>query len=72
MNGLNQSTPLKWVMTENYDPETVAKLTSETELPSGIIKILLNRNIVTADDIRKFLNPQISDLVDPFELIGMK
>lgn len=72
MHGLYQSTPLKWVMAENYDLELVAKLSAETELPASIIKILLNRDLNDADQIRHFLDPKLSDLLDPFLLVGMK
>ncbi|KAA3634525.1 MAG: single-stranded-DNA-specific exonuclease RecJ [Calditrichaeota bacterium] len=68
-----QKTPnLKWVLAEELDSDHVAKLAHETNLPINIIKILCNRNIADAESVDRFLNPNMTDLIDPFELIGMQ
>jgi single-stranded-DNA-specific exonuclease len=66
------STTLKWVVAERPDPALVSKLASETNLPPNVTSILVSRKIDTAEDIKRFLNPQISDLKDPFTLSGME
>jgi single-stranded-DNA-specific exonuclease len=57
------------------DPEPDSKLVSELAgsvgIPENIIKILSNRGIGTPDTVKRFLNPQIADLQDPFKLYGM-
>ena len=72
MSWIQKSTQLKWVLSDKIDLEKIELLVKETGLPINIIKILCNRNISEAETIQKFLNPDINDLKDPFELTGMK
>ncbi len=65
-------TPLKWVLADQPDPALVTSLVSETSLSPNVVKILFNRNLNTPEAITRFLNPQLSNLTDPFELSGVK
>ncbi|MEA2031036.1 MAG: single-stranded-DNA-specific exonuclease RecJ [candidate division Zixibacteria bacterium] len=64
--------PLKWVVAEDCDSQLVNDLSSATNLTPSIVKILIRRNVNTPEAIHQFLNPKLSDLADPFSLIGMK
>lgn len=68
----HRSVLLKWVVAEEPDQQFVHDLALATELPVNVLKILINRNIDTPESVDKFLNPKISDLEDPFSMIGME
>lgn len=72
MDVTSRSTQLKWVLADNVDTETAMSLAAETQLPINIIKILYNRGIDTTEAINGFLDPKLSDLIDPFQLTGMQ
>ncbi|UCD63722.1 MAG: single-stranded-DNA-specific exonuclease RecJ [Candidatus Zixiibacteriota bacterium] len=71
MSWAQKSASVRWVPARETDPELVQRLTSETDIPANVIKVLVNRNIDTAGAIQQFLNPRLSDLRDPFDLDGM-
>ena len=66
-----RTAPAKWVLPEKPDPTQVTDLAAATNLPAAAIRILINRGIATPQKIDKFLNPRLSDLRDPFEMLGM-
>ncbi|MFH1372716.1 MAG: single-stranded-DNA-specific exonuclease RecJ [bacterium] len=71
--GPSQGLPhLKWVVAPDPEHDLVARLMSETDLPDKVVKILINRSLTTAADIDAFLNPKLSDLINPFEMTGMR
>ncbi len=72
MSWLKKSTQLKWVLAEAVETEKLVSLAKETNLPMSVVKILCNRNLDDTESIQKFLHPDLNDLIDPFELIGMK
>ncbi|HEX2896842.1 MAG TPA: single-stranded-DNA-specific exonuclease RecJ, partial [candidate division Zixibacteria bacterium] len=61
----------KWEVDPEPELELVNNLAGELEIPANIIKILVNRNTRTPESIKRFLDPQLSDLQDPFRLYGM-
>jgi single-stranded-DNA-specific exonuclease len=63
---------LKWVFAEAPDAEIVRTLTDQTQLPAEIVRILINRSLTNREQIDRFVNPDLSDLFDPFALIGVK
>ena len=67
-----RATPLKWVVAPEPAPTLVTQLVADSNLPTNIVKILINRNLDTPEEISDFLNPQLSHLIDPFQLLGMK
>ncbi|MCH9023792.1 MAG: single-stranded-DNA-specific exonuclease RecJ [candidate division Zixibacteria bacterium] len=60
-----------WDVVPVPDSSTVRDLSEALELPPAIVKILLNRGFDSPEAVEKFLNPQLSDLQDPFLLHGM-
>ncbi len=72
MHWVHKPAQLKWVVAAKTDPEQVGYLSAETDLPENVIKILINRHIDTPETIDRFLNPKLTDLKDPFELLGMR
>jgi single-stranded-DNA-specific exonuclease len=60
-----------WDVVPEPDSSPIKDLADALELPPAIVKILCNRGFDTPEAVRKFLNPQLSDLQDPFLLHGM-
>ena len=60
-----------WDVVPVPDSSTVRDMSEALELPPAIVKILLNRGFDSPETVEKFLNPQLSDLQDPFLLHGM-
>jgi len=60
-----------WDVVPLPDSSTVRDMSEALELPPAIVKILLNRGFDSPEAVEKFLNPQLSDLHDPFLLHGM-
>ena len=60
----------KWV-TAPADESLVEKLSAETGMEKSIMRILVSRNIDTAEKINSFLNPDINKLYSPFLLKDM-
>lgn len=71
MSWSHRSKQLQWVLAEEPDHNMIDELSEATSLRPNIIKILINRGMDTPEKIDKFLNPQMSDLHDPFQLEGM-
>ncbi|MEA1980429.1 MAG: single-stranded-DNA-specific exonuclease RecJ [candidate division Zixibacteria bacterium] len=67
-----KTTSHKWVLTPNPDYQLVTSLANETSLPPQIIKVLINRGLDDPQKINTFLNPEISDLKDPYDMLGMR
>lgn len=63
---------LRWVVAPEAEHATVSDLCTKCGLPSEIIRILLNRNLLTADLINAFVSPRLEDLKDPFCMKGME
>ncbi len=62
---------LKWVFAETPDADIVRTLTDQTDLPPEIVRILINRQLVSHEQIKRFVDPDLSDLFDPFTLDGI-
>lgn len=52
-------------------PDLQAELTRALNIHPVVAQILVNRGVVTRDEAAFFLSPKISDLFDPFLLLGM-
>jgi single-stranded-DNA-specific exonuclease len=72
MNLAHKTAPPRWELAESPDHELVERLADETSLQSNIVKILLNRGLDTPETIQRFLHPELTDLKDPFEMVGME
>ncbi len=63
---------LKWVFADSPDPDLVRALTDRTGFPPEIVRILINRGLTSEQEIKNFVKPELNDLLDPFELHGVK
>lgn len=63
---------LEWVVASEPDYRMVEDIAKEMGLPSIIVKILVNRGLDTADEIQSFIDPQMEDLADPFDMPDME
>lgn len=62
---------LEWVVSPEPDYKLVDEISQSLNLPSIIVKILVNRGVDTVDEIQSFIEPKMADLSDPFELPDM-
>ncbi|MEW6067329.1 MAG: single-stranded-DNA-specific exonuclease RecJ [Nitrospirota bacterium] len=61
----------RWFVNKT-NPEYIKYLSKNTSISPVLAQILINRGIKTPEDISSFLNPNISQLSDPFDIEGMK
>ena len=61
----------QWVFPEKTNPEAVRNLKDQFNLHTLIAQILIQRQIEQADQIRRFFNPSLDDLYDPFLIPDM-
>ena len=57
--------------TEQFNKETISKISSKFQMPTEIIELLFSRGIDNEDKINKFLNPSFNDFTDPYLLKNM-
>jgi single-stranded-DNA-specific exonuclease len=62
--------PARWVLPE-VDPDVVAEIASACTLPLPVAAMLARRGIASAEEARHFLHPSLSQLYDPFLMLGM-
>jgi len=65
------SAPQRWVLAEAH-PEQSAVLAAEARLPAVLAELLVARGVTTAGEAFAFLNPEVSQLHDPFRMRGMQ
>jgi len=53
------------------DPSAVARLCSGLSVTNVVAGLLVNRGYEQVDDAQTFLNPRLSQLIDPFQIKGM-
>ena len=61
----------RWVIA-TPDPAATKTLAHELQISEPITRVLINRGIHDIESTRKFLNPQLRQLGDPFALSGME
>ena len=61
-----------WKQREAADASSVERLMSELNAPEVIANILCQRGIDTPEKVKRFYNPRITDLHDPFLMRGME
>lgn len=61
----------KWLVNRT-NPEYIRYISKSLSISPVLAQILINRGVKTPQEIYDFLNPSISNLSDPFELIGLK
>ena len=60
----------RWIVADPH-PEEAESLAKEARLPLVLTELLIARGITQADEAFAFLNPDISQLHDPFLMLGM-
>ena len=61
----------RWVVKPQGNPEAVAKLAAVLRISPVLANLLVQRGIDTLEKAKKFFNPQLSDLHDPFLMKDM-
>jgi len=61
----------QWLVNKT-NTEYIEYLSRTASISPVMAQVLINRGIKTPQNIYDFLNPRISDLSDPFELIGLR
>lgn len=61
----------RWVVKPQGNPETVAAMAAATGISPVLANLLVQRGIDTLEKAKKFFNPQLSDLHDPFLMKDM-
>jgi len=61
----------QWVLAVDPPSDLIDSIVAAVDLPKSVIKILINRKIDSAEKVRKFIDPQLKDLSDPFVLKDM-
>ena len=61
----------RWVY-RDYDPQVAARLETEVRLPRLIAVLLAQRKITEPEQAAQFLSPDLSQLHDPFRMLGMR
>ena len=61
----------RWLVNRT-NPEYIQYVSRTASVSSVLAQILINRGFKSSDEISSFLNPDISQLSDPFDIQGMK
>ena len=61
----------KWLESSKNKPEEVDRLCRDWGTTPHVAEILLRRGYKTYEEIKSFLNPELTDLHDPYELRNM-
>ena len=61
----------RWVVNPQGNPEAVAAMAAATGISPVLANLLVQRGIDTLEKAKKFFNPQLSDLHDPFLMKDM-
>ncbi len=69
---LKNRVKMQWVVAPEPDFRLVDDIAQKVNLPPLVVKILVSRNMTDPVVIDKFINPNMSDLVDPFLIPGME
>ncbi len=63
----------QWIFQRQADIKKIRTLSTQIKnLPQPIINILLQRGITNLNEAKKFFNPSVNDLYDPFLMADMK
>jgi len=62
--------PQRWQLAPQH-PEESSALAASAHIPAVISQLLLAREIATPEAVSAFLNPEIAQLHDPFQMLGM-
>ena len=62
---------MRWTLKPEPSKEKIAKLAFDLQVDATIAKILLQRNIETFEDAKKYFRPSLNDIHDPFLMKDM-
>ncbi len=62
----------RWNLRQNYDLETVEKLTASLGVDKIIAILLVERGITTFEEARSFFRPGLDQIHDPYLMKGMR
>ena len=62
----------RWVVKPQGNPKAVAAMAAATGISPVLANLLVQRGIDTLEKAKKFFNPQLSDLHDPFLMKDME
>lgn len=62
---------LQWVDAVEPPSDTVQDLAAACGLPQPIARLLMSRHAESPEQARRFLEPTLDDLTDPFRMVGM-
>ncbi|AVR44724.1 single-stranded-DNA-specific exonuclease RecJ [Christiangramia fulva] len=62
---------MRWTIKPKPDSETLRKLAEKLEVGEPVAGLLVQRNITTFEEARKFFRPDLEDLHDPFLMKDM-
>ena len=62
---------MRWSLKPEIEEEHIKKLADDLSVEKTISKILLQRNIKTFEEAKKFFRPSLEDLHDPFLMKDM-
>jgi single-stranded-DNA-specific exonuclease len=62
---------MRWTLKKNSEKEKIIQLATDLSVDKTIAKILLNREISSFDEAKKFFRPSLSDLHNPFLMKDM-
>ncbi len=65
---------MKYICTveDNFDNEKIIEISKMFNLDEHLVRLLFSRGVDTIDKVKKFLNPSINDLNDPFLFENMQ
>ena len=62
---------MRWTLKPDPSKEKIAKLAFDLQVDATIAKILLQRNVETFEEAKKYFRPSLSDIHDPFLMKDM-
>lgn len=62
---------VRWIFRE-ADPTYIQELERALKLPRAVARLLVNRHITRPEEAESFLNPSLSGLHSPYEMLGMR
>lgn len=61
-----------WRISENFDDVTVQNLAKSLKVPKSLAKVLISRGYSEPEAAKKYLNPSLEDLHDPYLMLDME
>ncbi|MCL5992098.1 MAG: single-stranded-DNA-specific exonuclease RecJ [Bacteroidetes bacterium] len=62
----------RWTLRKSADEDIIHRLTSSLKIPASLVHVLVARGVECQEDARKFFEPTLDDLFDPYLMDGME